>query len=112
MVDVEEKAAIPAIYSTADITGNDVTLVSGIAQVVAIEDGNSVTLDNADLTANHTSLNGNDSYYQAVLIYQSMSGGSITNANGDIFHVTSLTNNGTINTGSYTLYVNGTAYTE
>ncbi|MBQ7544434.1 MAG: hypothetical protein IJT02_05765 [Synergistaceae bacterium] len=94
----------PAIYSTADITGNDVTLVSGIAQVVVIEGGNSVTLDNATLTANHTSLNGNDSYYQAVLIYQSMSGdasdgsssftmtgGSITNANGDIFHVTNTT---------------------
>ncbi|MBQ6973082.1 MAG: hypothetical protein IJP86_12105 [Synergistaceae bacterium] len=94
----------PAIYSTAEITGSDVTLTSGIAQVVVIEGGNSVTLTDSTLTANHTSLNGNDSYYQAVLIYQSMSGdasdgsssftmtdGSITNANGDIFHVTNTT---------------------
>ena len=94
----------PAIYSTAEITGSDVTLNSGIAQVVVIEGGNSVTLTNSTLNANHTSLNGNDSYYQAVLIYQSMSGdasdgsssftmtdGSLTNANGDIFHVTNTT---------------------
>ena len=94
----------PAIYSTAKITGSDVTLNSGIAQVVVIEGGNSVTLSNSTLNANHTTFNGNDSYYQAVLIYQSMSGdasdgassftmtdGSLTNANGDIFHVTNTT---------------------
>ena len=94
----------PAIYSTAEITGSDVTLNSGIAQVVVIEGGNSVTLTDSTLNANHTSLNGNDSYYQAVLIYQSMSGdasdgnssftmtdGSITNKQGDIFHVTNTT---------------------
>ncbi|MBQ7169897.1 MAG: hypothetical protein IJR63_08365 [Synergistaceae bacterium] len=94
----------PAIYSTAEITGSDVTLNSGIAQVVVIEGGNSVTLTDSTLNANHTTFNGNDSYYQAVLIYQSMSGdasdgsssftmtdGSITNANGDIFHVTNTT---------------------
>lgn len=94
----------PAIYSTAAITGSDVTLKSGIAQVVVIEGGNSVTLTGSTLTANHTSLNGNDSTYQAILIYQSMSGdasdgasafkmtnGSITNAKGDIFCVTNTT---------------------
>ena len=94
----------PAIYSTAKITGSDVKLVSEIAQVVVIEGGNSVTLNNATLDAHHTELNGNDSFYQAVLIYQSMSGdasdgassftmtgGSLTNTKGDIFHVTNTT---------------------
>ena len=100
----------PAIYSTAKITGSDVTLESGIAQVVVIEGGNSVTLTDSTLEANHTSLNGNDSYYQAILIYQSqsgdasdgasaftMTGGSITNAKGDIFHVTNTTTTITLN---------------
>ena len=94
----------PAIYSTAAITGNDVTLKSNTAQVVVIEGGNSVTLTDSTLTANHNKLNGQDTTYQAVMIYQSqsgdasngssffkMAGGSITNAQGDIFHVTNTT---------------------
>ena len=94
----------PAIYSTAAITGNDVTLESKTAQVVVIEGGNSVTLTDSTLTANHNKLNGQDTMYQAILIYQSMSGdasdgsskftmtgGSLTNAKGDIFHVTNTT---------------------
>ena len=94
----------PAIYSTADITVNNATLNSGIAQGVVIEGGNSVTLNNTTVNANHTKLNGQDSTYQAVLIYQSqsgdaadgessftMNGGTITNANGDIFCVTNTT---------------------
>ena len=91
----------PAIYSTAAITVSDADLTANIAQVVVIEGGNSVTLENSKLTANHTTKNGQDSTYQAVLIYKSMSkdassgtsafkmtNGSITNANGDIFCVT------------------------
>lgn len=94
----------PAIYSTAAISVADADLTSGIAQVVVIEGGNSVTLDNCTLDAHHTSKNGQDSTYQAVLIYQSMSGdasdgnssftmtdGRLTNANGDIFCVTNTT---------------------
>ena len=104
----------PAIYSTAAITVADADLTSGVAQVVVIEGGNSVTLDNCKLTANHTSKNGQDSTYQAVLIYQSMSGdasdgkssfsmtdGSLTNANGDIFCVTNTTT--TINLSNATI---------
>ncbi len=94
----------PAIYSTAAITGSDVTLKTTKSQVVVIEGGNSVTLTNSTLTANHSTLNGQDTTYQAVLIYQSqsgdasdgassfsMTGGSITNTKGDIFHVTNTT---------------------
>ena len=94
----------PAIYSTAEIIGSDVTLKSNTAQVVVIEGGNSVTLTNSTLTANHNRFNGQDTTYQAILIYQSMSGdasegsssfkmtnGSITNTNGDIFHATNTT---------------------
>lgn len=94
----------PAIYSTAKITGEDVTLKSNASQVVVIEGGNSVTLTDSELTANHSTLNGQDTTYQAVLIYQSqsgdasngasyftMTGGSITNTKGDVFCVTNTT---------------------
>ena len=94
----------PAIYSTAAITGSDVTLKSNTAQVVVIEGGNSVALTNSTLTANHSTKNGQDSTHQAILIYQSMSGdasegnssftmtgGTLENSNGDIFCVTNTT---------------------
>ena len=94
----------PAIYSTAEISVTDADLTSNVAQVVVIEGGNSVDLYDARLTANHTQLNGQDTSYQAILIYQSQSGdasngassftmedSTLTNANGDIFHVTNTT---------------------
>ncbi len=91
----------PAIYSTADITVNDAVLESTAAQGVVVEGQNSVTLNNVTLIADNNTKNGDKSdYYQAVMIYQSMSGdadeglaafsmtdGSLTNANGDIFFV-------------------------
>ena len=94
----------PAIYSTAAITVSDAELKSGNSQGVVIEGGNSVTLSNSDVNANHAKLNSQDSTHQAILIYKSMSkdassgqsyfsmsGGSITNANGDIFCITNTT---------------------
>ena len=91
----------PAIYSTADITVNDALLTSTSAQGIVIEGRNSVTLNNVTLVADNNSKNSDKSpWYQAVMIYQSMSGdaaeglsyftmtgGSLTNANGDIFFV-------------------------
>ncbi len=91
----------PAIYSTADITVNDAELTSTSSQGVVVEGKNSVTLNNVTLTADNNSKNSDkSSWYQAVMIYQSMSGdaaegkasftmkgGSLTNANGDIFFV-------------------------
>ena len=100
----------PAIYSTADITVIGADLTGNIAQGVVIEGGNSVTLTNSNLTAKHTTLNGQDSTHQAILIYQSMSGdasdgsssfkmtgGKITNSTGDIFCVTNTTTTITLN---------------
>ena len=91
----------PVIYSTADITVSDADLTSTSAQGVVVEGKNSVTLLNTDLTADNTSKNSDKSdWYQAVMIYQSMSGdaaegeasfamdgGTLTNKNGDIFFV-------------------------
>ena len=109
----------PVIYSTADITVNDATMTSTASQGVVVEGKNSVTLNNVNLTAdNNTKNSDKSSYYQAVMIYQSMSGdaaqgkssftmngGTLTNKNGDVFFVNntatdinlsnaSITNNG------------------
>ncbi len=91
----------PAIYSTADITVSNATLVSNLSEGVCIEGLNSITLNNCDLTANNTKCNGNATFYDTIMIYQSMSGdaasgtssftmtgGSLTSKNGHVFHVT------------------------
>ena len=91
----------PAIYSTADITVKNATLESTSAQGIVVEGKNSVTLEDVELIANNVSKNSDKSdTYQAVMIYQSMSGdasngqgefsmsgGTLTNKNGDIFFV-------------------------
>ena len=91
----------PAIYSTADITVSDATLESTSSQGIVVEGKNSVTLNNVTLIADSNSKNSDKSeWYQAVMIYQSMSGdaaeglatytmsgGSLTNKNGDVFFV-------------------------
>ena len=91
----------PVIYSTADITVSDATLASTTSEGVVIEGKNSVTLNNVDLTADNNAHNSDKSdYYNAVMIYQSMSGdaaqglstftmngGTLTNKNGDVFFV-------------------------
>ena len=91
----------PAVYSTADITVRDAELSTTASQGVVVEGKNSVTLENVSLTASNTEKNsGKSPWYQAVMLYQSMSGdakegeaaftmrgGSITNLNGDIFFV-------------------------
>ena len=91
----------PVIYSTADITVKNAYMESTASQGIVVEGKNSVTLNNDTLVADNNTKNGDKSdYYQAVMIYQSMSGdaaegtssfaaegGSITNKNGDIFFV-------------------------
>ncbi|MBR6451305.1 MAG: hypothetical protein IKS87_01245, partial [Lachnospiraceae bacterium] len=65
----------PAIYSTAQITVNDAILTSTASQGVVVEGRNSVTLNNVTLNADNNTKNSDKSdYYQAVMIYQSMSG--------------------------------------
>ena len=91
----------PAIYSTADITAAYATLVSNLSEGVCIEGLNSVTLINCDLTAENTKCNGNATFLDSIMIYQSMSGdaasgtssftmtgGSLTSKSGHVFHVT------------------------
>ena len=91
----------PVIYSTADITVSDAQLESTASQGVVVEGKNSVALNDVELTAdNNTKNSDKSSFYQAVMIYQSMSGdaasgqasfamngGSLTNKNGDVFFV-------------------------
>lgn len=91
----------PAIYSTADITVEDALLTSTLSEGVCIEGKNTITLKNCDLTANNTQCNGNATFLDTIMIYQSMSGdadsgtsaftmtgGSLTSKNGHVFHVT------------------------
>ena len=91
----------PVIYSTADITVSNAYLESTASQGVVVEGKNSVTLNDCELVADNNTKNSDKSdTYQAVMIYQSMSGdaangtssfsmtgGSLTNANGDIFFI-------------------------
>ena len=91
----------PAIYSTAAITVNDATLTSTKSEGVCIEGLNSVTLNNCTLNANNTQTNGQATFLDSVMIYQSMSGdsaegtstftmngGTINSQSGHVFHVT------------------------
>lgn len=91
----------PAIYSTADITVEDALLTSTLSEGVCIEGKNTVTLKNCDLTASNTQCNGNATFLDTIMIYQSMSGdadsgtsaftmtgGSLTSKNGHVFHIT------------------------
>lgn len=91
----------PVVYSTADITVSNAYMESTASQGIVVEGKNSVTLNDDELIADNNTKNSDKSeYYQAVMIYQSMSGdaaegtssftangGSITNKNGDIFFV-------------------------
>ena len=91
----------PSIYSTADITVEDAQLTSNLSEGVCIEGKNTITLKNCDLTANNTQCNGNATFLDTIMIYQSMSGdadsgtsaftmigGSLTSKSGHVFHVT------------------------
>ena len=109
----------PSIYSTADITVSDATLVARASEGVVIEGANSVILNNCDLTDSNTKLNGQSTTYKNIFLYQSMSGdasngtatftakdSNITTNNGDTFYITNttatinLTNNTIVNNDS------------
>ena len=91
----------PAIYSTAEIHVANAALISNLSEGVCIEGLNSIELTDCDLTANNTKCNGNATFMDTIMIYQSMSGdaasgnstfamtgGSLTSKNGHMFHVT------------------------
>ncbi|MBQ2529677.1 MAG: hypothetical protein II547_05430, partial [Treponema sp.] len=90
------------------------TLTSNLSEGVCIEGKNSITLNNSNLTANNTKCNGNATFFDTIMIYQSMSGdadsgtssftmngGSLTSKSGHIFHVTNT--NAVINLNDVTL---------
>ena len=109
----------PVIYSTANVTVNNATLISIKSEGAVVEGKNSITLNNVNLTDTNTTLNGNSETYKNIFIYQSMSGdadeglasfsakdSTITTNKGDTIFVTntkatiSLTNNKIINNDS------------
>lgn len=109
----------PVIYSTADVTVNNATLISTKSEGAVVEGKNSITLNNVNLTDTNTTLNGNSETYKNIFIYQSMSGdadegtasfiakdSAITTNKGDTIFVTntkatiSLINNKIINNDS------------
>ena len=91
----------PTIYSTANISVKNATLVSNVSEGIVIEGKNSVTLDSVNLTDSNKELNGKSTTYKNIFLYQSMSGdasdgtseftsknSTITTNNGDSFYVT------------------------
>ncbi|MBR6961198.1 hypothetical protein IKH79_00325 [Candidatus Saccharibacteria bacterium] len=94
----------PAIYSTADITVKNATLIATASEGAIIEGKNSITLENVSLTDTNSSLNGQSTTYKNIFLYQSMSGdaatgkavfaaknSTITTNKGDSFYVTNTT---------------------
>ena len=93
----------PAVYSTADITVKNAALTANHSEALVIEGKNSITLENCTVTGNMSDTQGasSDENVHAVMIYQSMSGdadvgtstfsmtgGSLTGRNSDLFYVT------------------------
>ena len=93
----------PAVYSTAAITVKNATLTANHSEALVIEGKNSIVLENCAVTGNMSDTQGasSDENVHAVMIYQSMSGdadvgtstfsmtgGSLTGRNGDLFYVT------------------------
>ena len=91
----------PAVYSTADITVKNATLISKASEGLVIEGKNKIKLEKVKLIDTNNTLNGQSTTYKNIFIYQSMSGDadngtaefSSTNSNivtnkGDTIYVT------------------------
>ena len=94
----------PTIYSTADITVKNASLISTASEGIVIEGMNKVTIENVELTDTNNVLNGQSTTYKNIFLYQSMSGdaadgesvftskdSTITTNNGDTFYITNTT---------------------
>ena len=68
----------PAVYSTADITVKNATLISKASEGLIIEGKNSINIENVKLTDTNNTLNGQSTTYKNIFIYQSMSGDADT----------------------------------
>ncbi len=105
----------PAVYSTADITVKNATLISEASEGLIIEGKNKITIDNVKLTDTNNTLNGQSTTYKNIFIYQSMSGDAsegtaefssknstiITNK-GDSIYVTNTTADITLENNTFT----------
>ena len=92
----------PAVYSTAEITVKNASLTANNSEALVIEGQNSITLENCTVTGDMSdSGTSADENVHNVMIYQSMSGdaevgtssfsmtgGSLTGKNGDLFYIT------------------------
>lgn len=93
----------PAVYSTAAITVKDATLTAENSEALVIEGKSSITLTDCTVTGNMSDTKGSssDENVHNVIIYQSMSGdaavgtsefsmtgGSLTAKDGDMFYIT------------------------
>lgn len=93
----------PSVYSTASITIADATLTADNSEALVIEGKNSIALTNCTVSGNMSDTKGASSSINVhnVMIYQSMSGdaavgtssfsmtgGTLTNNNGDMFYIT------------------------
>ena len=93
----------PAVYSSAAITVKNAALTANNSEALVIEGKNSIALTGCTVTGNMSSTKGSssDENVHTVMIYQSMSGdadvgtsefsmtgGSLTGKNGDLFYIT------------------------
>lgn len=93
----------PAVYSTANITVKNAELTANNSEALVIEGGNSIALEECTVYGNMSDTKGSssDENVHNVMIYQSMSGdaeigtssftmtgGSLTSNNGDMFYIT------------------------
>lgn len=93
----------PAVYSTADITVKNAELTANNSEALVIEGENSIALEDCTVYGNMSDTKGSssDENVHNVMIYQSMSGdaevgtsnfsmtgGSLTSNNGDMFYIT------------------------
>ena len=93
----------PAVYSTAAITVQNAELAANNSEALVIEGKNSIALTGCTVSGNMSSTKGSSSSenVHTVMIYQSMSGdadvgtsefsmtgGSLTGKNGDLFYIT------------------------
>jgi hypothetical protein len=91
----------PVIYSTADITVSDAVLTSTMSEGAVIEGKNSITLNNCQMTVSNTRRNSHAQFLDGIMLFQSfsgdaatgnshftMNGGTFTNCQGHLFHVT------------------------
>ena len=105
----------PVLYATATVNiTNGANLVSNLSEGVVVNGQNAVKIADSNLTANHTKRSAEAKFFSSVLIHQSaaangatgtttftMSGGTLTNKNGHVFHVTNT--NGIVNLSGVTL---------